>query len=418
MPPAVPSTIPSSQHAASRIPYENDFYASRMQQSHYEHFSGLEPQYSSHPGSIFGSPPNYGSPPGAERSAMSPSANAVDVPLPPTFDRWELSHVAKCPLGNHGASCPNHFGRLSPTSTTTSIAVSTAFGNLNQIARTATGKGHNLDPSTSSLSSEPIFANRFMHSELRSKPIGISHSLGSRFPPMNPGIYSVDDFGYLPQSLHDDLNIGSPPEPKVGSPSHHSPSRYGSFFTSMQKKENNDSFGSSIGPSPFGHVGSPLRNSSLKMDHSPSSGPISRPRSRDVSPAVLSPPRYGEASMLSQALRRTRLDSKVDHTESGANSYSNGLRSVSSPVLNGRALSSSSVGRVRIDEEPCVFPMDEEEEKQKETERRMEAQGKSSMKRHSGGAWNVVASARGRSSSRLGPNGAQNASNGNGINGI
>lgn len=160
---------------------------------------------------------------------------------------------------------------------------------------------------------------------------------------------------------------------KFGSPSGatSSPSRFQSLWGKPRAQEPSTEFGSP-GASAFGHVGSPLRNSSLHPDASPSMRAVGRTTSADASPFLSSPPRHGSMSMLSQQMQRTRLTSRASE-EGGLNSnpFHPGLNRVTSGSSVGssagrmgmdRAVSSNSVTRERIEEEQGLFSMEEEDD--------------------------------------------------------
>ena len=240
------------------------------------------------------------------------------------------------------------------------------------------------------------FGQRIMHSQRVAKPKMMSASL--------PRVRANDEwddqflFGgeedFLPTSLHDLLTpqekmrrlsrteqdagnhreylsgIGTPVEAssKFGSPSGASPSRYNALFARHKREDE----GNNMLTSAFGHVGSPLRNTSLQPRGSPGLRATSNPGlSGDISPHFASPPRQSSMSALSQQLSHTRLASRTD--SASGNEPTNGLHPGSArhhSQANGRldrAVSSSSIGTSRIDEEQgdCVFSMEEEDDHNK-----------------------------------------------------
>ena len=247
--------------------------------------------------------------------------------------------------------------------------------------------------------SEDYSGQRIMHSQRVSKPKILSASLP------RPG--AMEDWDgnfafeeeFLPESLQELLTpqekmrrfsrteedgatqrqslsgFATPGETssKVGSPTTSSPSRFGALFSRQHKKEEESNTYPTTG---FGHVGSPLRNSSLHPGASPSLRAVSRPTSGDVSPYLASPPRQSSMSMISQQLQRTRLSRQESESPSGLHPAVARYPPSSTNGRLDRAVSSSSIGNSRIDEEQgdFVFSMEEEDD------------GKSS-KRYSGG-WN------------------------------
>lgn len=335
--------------------------------------------------------PKYGSPPQNESIAASPpnkGLSVLDAPLPNSFDSNGISWAAR--YGPVAASVPSKFGFDSaPSSLVRSQLGSTALRDLHT---SAFGGGRGMDNLLASMGSSPpsgaeepiVFEKRALHSErLRAsrQPMvsaSLSTSLGARHRPQ-AFTYSddeEDDGGdtdreedLLPSSLHDLIpdgrarrdsrnrvnedasqaflsasrrtisGHGTPQDSKVGSPHSSSPSRYTNVF---QRNQNT-----------FGHVGSPLR------DSSPLTPTFNSATNGDLSPSVSSPPRQASMSMLTQGLQR----SKVDAARSSANTSSSNLRGLSngssSRASLDRNVSSTSISQ-RIDEEQeaGLFDMD------------------------------------------------------------
>lgn len=159
---------------------------------------------------------------------------------------------------------------------------------------------------------------------------------------------------------------------KYGSPIGTSPSRWGSLFQRQKEEEDATRAARSAG-SAFGHVGSPLRKSTLAQemgDDYKSSGAIGRPSAgRSTSESM---------SVLSQQLQRSRLDDAISGSGSSPHLHPTPARlpsSTLSPIGKDRAMerhmssgsiSSSVTGRFTtpIDEEDpaFVFSMEEEDE--------------------------------------------------------
>ncbi|KAL9613761.1 MAG: hypothetical protein Q9167_001706 [Letrouitia subvulpina] len=406
-------------------PNESDFATQvKLQPISYDTLPSIDVGHTSHPGSKYGSPPEEG------RLALSPVGHlsALDAPMPASFDSQGISYMAR--HGPVAASVPSKFGLESPPSSLPrKVALPTnAFRNLHDSTF-----GVDTRSKTSNLGSSPLgsgdegYSQRAMHSQRVAKPKMMSSSL--------PRVRANDEwdegfiFGgeedFLPTSLHDLLTpqekmrrlsrteqderafresssgIGTPADSssQVGSPSHASPSRYGALFAKQRREEQ----AAQNAVSAFGHVGSPLRNASMPAGKATNLRTnSSQARSGDVSPYFASPPRQSSMSMISQQLARTRISSKGDpaHSESGGGGGSHSLhpgsaRNHNQNSSNTRAVSSSSVGTSRIDEEQGegVFPMEEEEE--------------NNRKRYSGGPWNeqhpASGSHSGRPSPQLGP---------------
>ncbi len=391
----------------------------------YENVPFIDTSYASHPESKYGSPRDDG------RKPLSPVAHlsVLDAPMPASFDSQGISYMAR--HGPVAASVPSKFGLESPPSSLPRKAIlpSDALRNLHDSAfgRELRVKGSNLGSSPLG-SGDEGFGQRIMHSQRLPKPRMMSASLP------RAGAHPADDwddgllFGqeedFLPTSLHDLLTpqektrrlskteqdpsilrdsssgLGTPAESssKVGSPGTASPSRFGALFARQKREEE---YSHAAPGSAFGHVGSPLRNSSLHPGASPRlRASASNTISGDLSPHFASPSRQSSMSMISQQLSRTRLASRASEpTAPGSDSTSTGplgsARYPSSPSSSNlnRAVSSSSMGPGRINEEQAdgVFPMEEEEEG-------------SQAKRYSGSGWNIPTGSGGESRSRGGPN--------------
>ena len=448
-----------------------DEYFGAQSNPHYDMIPTIDTTFSSHPGSQYGSPPNEGG-----RMPISPvqkGLSVLDATLPASFDSQGISHIAR--YGQLAASVPSRFGlESSPPSSFQHKAIgdSPALRNLHNSAfgdDSRNGKNGLLASSPPDTNEQP-FGRRIMHSERFSKSKNtMSASLGARPPLTATDDWDEENFTFeedlVPTALHDLLTpqekmrrfsrdrtedegntlshrhslsgLGASPadsNSKVGSPSAatSSPSRFGALWTRARQNEGGLESGSLPGVSAFGHVGSPLRNSSLHPGASPSMRAISKPTSGDVSPFVSSPPRQATMSMISQQLQRTRLSSRASEGSDGSGFGAAGslhpgpgigrVTSSSSVGSSGggrlgvdRAVSSSSVGRERIEEEQGLFSMEEEEEMEKEKERRKDGSAGSSTpsgtagKRYSG-PWGLGF---GKSSPSLGPIGEQRASSGN-----
>lgn len=209
---------------------------------------------------------------------------------------------------------------------------------------------------------------------------------------------------------------------KVGSPSAaaSSPSRFQSLWGKSRGPTYESGFesGSLPGASAFGHVGSPLRNSTLHPGASPSLRAMNRPPSGDTSPFVSSPPRQASMSMISQQLQRTRLSSR-DEAGVPNNPMHPGINRVTSGSSIGssggrlgmdRAVSSSSINRERIEEEQGLFSMEEEEDLNKSKDG-ASTTSSTSNKRLSGLSWG---SGGGKGSPSLAPVGGHRATGSSG----
>ena len=340
--------------------------------------------------------------------------------MPASFDSQGISYIAR--HGAVAASVPSKFGLESPPgSLPKKVAQPTdAIRNLHSsvFPREAQAKGPDLGSSPLG-SGDEGFGQRIMHSKRVVRPGMMSASLpkGRRHVSDDwddDGFIFGGEEDFLPTSLDDLLTpqekmrrlsrtekepknlrdslsaLGTPADSssKVGSPGTGSPSRYGTFFARQKQDESSNNAASA-----FGHVGSPLRNSSL---HTLASPPLRATKvPGDTSPAFASPPRQSSMSMISQQLARARISSQAaEPNENASPNHSSGLQpssirhaSLSSNPSN-RVLSSSSAGGTgRIDEEQGegVFSMEEEDDDHR--------------KRYSGNTWGYNS---GKASPRLG----------------
>ena len=332
------------------------------------------------------SPYNYGSPRDDLHVSMSPVGNlsTIDAPLPASFDSQGISYMAR--HGPVAASMPSRFTFDSPPSSLPKNAAlpndalrnlhSSAFGRENGFS-----KSSQRGTSPSAPLDENRIGQRMMHSQRIPKPKMFSASLPRPAPsddwednvmfgePGEPTLMLPDVLSDLMTSQEKERRLSgsvsgnvTPGEgsSKVGSPSG---SRFGTFFQKQQKNQDG-SIGMST--SPFGHVGSPLRNSTLNFETSPSSGYRSASQTLPLGSTLSSPPRQTSMSMISQQLQRTRLSNKADSNDNSASLHPTSTRSVTAPIAivrSDRTVSNSSTQRNRIEEEQndCMFSLDEEE---------------------------------------------------------
>ncbi|KAI1634259.1 hypothetical protein F4809DRAFT_652031 [Biscogniauxia mediterranea] len=352
----------------------------------------------------------YGSPREEEPSrlglGLSPVAakglSVLDAPLPASFDSNGISNAARYPGGPWPSSVPSQFGLDSPspslnaakesrTSEALKLLHHSAFGSNDHLSTTVTGSSPPTQPT------DEYYGRRQMHSSRYAKPKmlsssapraiaggAIDHDWESEFP------FLEED--YLPDNLKDlltpaekarrgsraaddDLNghrgngaspgfvgmsgAGTPTAEstsKFGSPMASSPSRWGPLFQRHHdEQEARKHAAASAGA--FGHVGSPLRQSSLSAE-------VARPQKPSRSGSI------DGLSVLTQQLQRTRLDgngsggeSPLLHPLSHTSRPSNG-RATERHVSNG-SISSSARYTTPIGEEDgeFVFSMDEDGER-------------------------------------------------------
>ncbi|CAI6335515.1 unnamed protein product [Periconia digitata] len=420
-----------------------------LQKSHYDMIPTIDTTFSSHPGSNYGSPPNENG-----RTPMSPPLKGLtvaDVGLPASFDSQGISEMAR--WGPVASSVPTKFLANSPPSSFAGDSSAlrnlhdSAFGNGSRRPAAALGSSP-PDPT------DPYYGRRIMHSELgapRSRGM-LSASVGARGPFAANDEWDDSDLigkfeeDMLPSSLNDLLTpeekfrrfsrdqnendgnllshrgsmsrLGASPtasDMKIGSPSGatSSPSRYQSLWG---KRPGQDGAETNSAASQFGHVGSPLRNSSLHPNASPSLRALPRPAPGDSSSFFASPPRQASMSMISQQLQRTRLSSRA--SEDGAlpvhmpvHPGMNRLTSASSVGSStgrmgiDRAVSSSSINRERIEEEQGLFSMEEEDDVNGKSKDGASTTSSTSNKRLSGLSWGSG----GKASPNPAPIGAQRA---------
>lgn len=408
---AVYGTGYSNQAAyQSPAPMQEEYF--HTQQRQLENVPMIDAAYSGQP---------YGSPREDSQFALSPPVRAVDTAFPASFDDRAIPLHAR--EGQIAASAPKRFGfePLSVPSATTSTITSNAFGNSSYLTAGNTQNPNRLSLLGSSPSAiEDAFPRRILHSDLRPQSGMYASSFQGPFllapspPPEDssdersseeltrvPG--ALDDLltprekvrrfsrpaadtdgGFRPRSLS---GFGSPgANSPVGSPSNASPSsRYGALFARRQRGEDtsNELGTSASGASAFGHVGSPLRKSSLQADLLSTSNskpsPIARTRSGNeqslFAPSLSPITRPSGLGMLSQQLRASRLSSGLNASDDASNQDHLHPNAGGLPTLHGlgsqkldRTISSSSMGRSvgdRIDEEEAgtddgVFEMDDE----------------------------------------------------------
>jgi hypothetical protein len=436
-----------------------DGYANQKNQ--YDMIPTIDTTFSSHPGSNYGSPPDENG-----RIPLSPvqkGLGVMDVPLPASFDSQGISHMAR--YGPIASSVPAKFLAGSPPS---SYQVdSTAIRNLHDSAFGDGSRSRAMLGSSPPESVQQPTGRRVLHSELaanRSRGI-MSSSVGAR-PVFNDDEWDDSDMigkfeeDLLPNSLSDlltpqekmrrfsrdqadlDANsfshrgsmsrLGASPNAsdfKMGSPNGatSSPSRFQSLWGKSQPTYNGGFESGSPGASAFGHVGSPLRNSSFHPGASPNLRAMNRPTSGDTSPFVSSPPRHASMSMLSQQMQRTRLSGTGGREDTGSALLPNPLQplhpgisrvtSASSIGSQGgrlgidRAVSSSSINRERIEEEQGLFSMEEEEDLAKGRDG-ASTTSSTSNKRLSGLSWG---SGGGKASPNLAPVGGHRPTGSSGL---
>lgn len=348
----------------------------------------------SHAGSTYGSPRDDElSRFGLGLSPANPRGLSVlDAPLPASFDSNGISNAARYPAAPWPSSVPSKFGVESPSPSLNSAKDTRTSEALKLLHTSAFGSNEHLSPNAAPSSSpsnglmEEHFGKRIMHSSRYTKPRMLSSSVpkgGTVDRDWEPEFAFLEE-DYVPENLQDLLTPAEKarrgslravdaegPESltKYGSPGAASPSRWGPLF---QRQREEEIEARKHTPSAFGHVGSPLRNSSLADEIDMRNG------GRSFSGATTRP---GAESMsvLTQQLRGTRID------EGGGSPMLHPSSAVSRPPAGNvgapgrerekgaeRHVSTGSIGSALgrittpIDEEDpsFVFSMEEEEEQQ------------------------------------------------------
>ncbi|KAG5938617.1 hypothetical protein E4U60_001306 [Claviceps pazoutovae] len=355
----------------------------------------------------------YGSPRDEDASRLGfglsgKGLSILDAPLPASFDSNGISNAARFPAGPWPSSVPSKFGLESPTpslsnakdcrtSDTLKLLHSSAFGSSENLVTPTAGS----PPNSQSAFSDEYFGKRAMHSLRYAKPRLLSSSM-----PKTSSVdrdweaeFAFDDDNlpenYVPENLQELLTPAEKARrgsmraddvviegiTKYGSPLGTSPSRWGPLFQRQKEEEDAAKAASRNAGSAFGHVGSPLRKSTLAQEmsrHYTSLGRSSHSPTRETRSASES------MSALSLQLQRSRLDDGFGASSSGPGSSPHfqpamrlGGPGGATPIGKDRAMernvsagsgsvSSSLTGRLTtpIDEEDpaCVFSMEDEDE--------------------------------------------------------
>ncbi|KAF3763996.1 hypothetical protein M406DRAFT_227591, partial [Cryphonectria parasitica EP155] len=398
----------------------------------------IDTQYSG-PTSPYGSP--HG---GAEETnrggfGLSPVSavkglSVLDAPLPASFDSNGISHAAR--YGPWPASVPNKFGIESPSPSLSNAKDSRTSETLKMLHTSAFGSNEHLSPSqlggdAENMGSSPpqqpigeeVYTRRVMHSSSSryAKPRLLSSSAPKVDRDWDDNFLFLEE-DYVPGELANDLltpaekaRRGSVRVPdgneqsasgesstKYGSPfGAGSPSRWNTLFERQKEEQSSGpgALGRSLkGTSAFGHVGSPLRNSSLAsgIDLVGQNGSSSRPS--------LAGSRTGSGteslSALTQQIQRIRLndDSSLGTSPhlhpSAANTRSAGMMASGLGAIGSketernraleRHISSGSIGSnangrftTPIDEEDpsFVFSMEDDDEAAQREKSRLRQSG-------------------------------------------
>lgn len=415
----------------------------------------IDTTYAPHQGS------NYGSPRDEDASrfgfGLSPVAakglSVLDAPLPSSFDSQGISNYKY--HGHVSTSVPAKFGLESPPSSIGAAKDGRTSEALKSLHSSAFGDDtrDRFNGIASSPPSEEYFGKRTMHSGRPVKSKIMSASLPKAVDQDWESSFTFEE-DYLPETLKDLMTpqekarrgsrnadeegrpilssgTGTPINEtgsKFGSPSNASPSRWGPLFQRhQQQKEEEEKSSVTSRTSAFGHVGSPLRNSSLHPGASPGSRPIARSSiSGDSSPYVSSPPRQSSMSIISQQLQRTRLArAESSGSETGLHPVT-ASRVASNPIGSGsarggligeRQISSSSIGNGGSGR--FTTPIDEEQTELFTMDGMEDVDEKKGEKRNSGG-WTYAGGTKTPHSGVVGAgrNGVSGTANGTGLDGM
>ncbi|KAI1478490.1 hypothetical protein F4774DRAFT_152569 [Daldinia eschscholtzii] len=391
-------TNPSYGNAYGYPMSPSDTYQSIDRRSSLENVPTIDTTYS-HTSSQYGSPREED--PTRLGLGLSPvtakGLSVLDAPLPASFDSNGISNAARYPGAPWPSSVPSQFGLDSPspslnaakdsrTSETLKLLHHSAFGSNEHLSSVAAGSSPPTQPS------DEYFGRRQMHSSRYAKP----KMLSSSAPRAIAGAIDRDwesefpflEEDYLPDNLKDLLTpaekarrgsraadedsnghrgngtspsiagmsgTGTPNgevSSKFGSPMASSPSRWGPLFQRQHEEHEAKKHAAAASAGAFGHVGSPLRQSSLSAN-------VVRPHNSSRSSSIEG------LSALSQQLQRTRIDSNggespLLHPNSHTSRPSNGRageRHVSSSSISSSARYTTPIGE---EDGEFVFSMDED----------------------------------------------------------
>ncbi|KAF4120908.1 Zinc finger C-x8-C-x5-C-x3-H type (and similar) [Geosmithia morbida] len=357
-----PARPPTSSSALTNSLYRDD-HASPFAYDDRHHPGHLGRQPSHDNGPVIDVPPytrnggsNYGSPRDDDSrylglSPMGSTAKGLsilDAPLPASFDSNGISYAALFPAAPWPSSVPSKFGFESPSSSLNNAKDSRTSETLKLLHTSAFGSEYLATPLAGSPTNsqyggigDEYFGKRTMHSSrLAARPRMVSASLPKATSAVDrdwEAGFAFDDSNdnvpenYVPENLQDLLTPAEKARrgsiraddsnfdglSKYGSPIGTSPGRWGPAFP-RQKDDDDLSRSARVAPSAFGHVGSPLRNSTLAQEMGGVNG--SSASSRRPSTGMRSSSE--SMSVLSQQLQCSRLNDAISPAGSG-NSFNN-----------------------------------------------------------------------------------------------
>ncbi|KAI1773809.1 hypothetical protein F4818DRAFT_449107 [Hypoxylon cercidicola] len=399
----------------------SDTYQSIDRRPSLENVPTIDTTYS-HTSSQYGSPREED--PSRLGLGLSPvtakGLSVLDAPLPASFDSNGISNAARYPGGPYPSSVPSQFGLDSPSPSLNAAKDARTSETLKNLHHSAFGSNEHLAAVAAAGSSPPTqptdeyFGRRQMHSSRYAKPKmlsssapraiagGIDRDWESEFP------FLEED--YLPDNLKDLLTPaekarrGSRPadedsnghrgngtspsvigmsgagtpngevSSKFGSPMASSPSRWGPLFQRQYEEHEAKKHAAAASAGAFGHVGSPLRQSSLSAN-------VVRPHNASRSSSIEG------LSALTQQLQRTRIESnggESPHLHPNPHAHvltsrpSNGRgaeRHVSSGSISSSARYTTPIGE---EDGEFVFSMDEDGERDSTIRARKRMSGVSS----------------------------------------
>ncbi|KAI1433001.1 hypothetical protein GGR50DRAFT_696546 [Xylaria sp. CBS 124048] len=388
--------VTSAYNPSYGYPAGGDSFQGINRRPSFENIPIIDTTYS-HTSSRYGSPRDED--PTRLGLGLSPAAkglSVLDAPLPASFDSNGISNAARYPAGPWPSSVPSQFGLDSPSPSLNAAKDSRTSEALKLLHHSAFGSDHLASTVTGSPPTQPsdeYFGRRQMHSSRYSRHKVLSSSApriisGAIDHDWEPDFPFVEE-DYVPDNLKDLLTPaekarrgsraadeelsgyrgnGSSPSivgisgtgtpnaesnSKFGSPLASSPGRWGSMFQRTHGEHDVKKHAVGTGAGAFGHIGSPLRQSSL---------------SSNVAKARISG-RSGSTEGLSDQLQRTRIDGTGSGGESpllhphahvtrpgGRNSE----RHVSSSSISSSARYTTPIGE---EDGEFVFKMDEDGER-------------------------------------------------------
>ncbi|KAK8070218.1 hypothetical protein PG994_006834 [Apiospora phragmitis] len=314
-------------------------------------------------------------------SPLVKGLSVLDAPLPASFDSNGISNAARFPAGPFPSSVPSQFGLESPspslntakeirTSEALKLLHHSAFGSNEHLSATVTASSPQPKPMTNTLAGDPC--TRAAISAPRATR-GIDRDWEADFQDYVPDnlkdlLTPAEKAHHGSRAANDEVNghsgrripngvgfsgSGTPnaeTTSKFSSSYGRQPQSLGPLF--QRQKDDDDAKKHALAASAgaFGHVGSPLRNSTLNAD-------LIRPHSGS---------RVEGLSVLTQQLQRTRIDGTrgespllrpTNHTGRPTNGRSSGERHVSSSSISSSARYTTPIGE---EDGEFVFSMDDD----------------------------------------------------------